>query len=262
MARAIWTASLQLGELELPVKLFAAVEDRDVHFRLVHAVDCVPVKQRMVDPRDGREVPPDEIRRGVEVEEGVFVIMRPEELEAAEPESSRAIEITRFVPEDAIDAGWYSRPYYLAPDGSERDYFALAEALRRSGRRGIARFVLRGKRQFGALAPRGEHLALIALHAASEVVPVDALARPPQGAPISKAERKLAEQLVAALDAPFDPASLRDEYRERVEKLIRAKLEGGRFEVKEPPPPGIPEDLGDALKRSVRTVKGGRRAAA
>jgi DNA end-binding protein Ku len=261
MARALWKATLQIGEVGLPVKLYAAVRDRGVPFRLVHAKDGVPVRQRMVDPGDGREVPAAEIQRGVLLEEGVYVVLRPEELRAAEPEPSRTIQVTRFVPEDAVEASWYSRPYYLGPDGAAADYFALAEALRRSGRRGIARFVLRRRRQLGVLAPRGPHLALIALHAASEVVPAAVLA-PPRAASISKAEAKLAEQLVAALDGRFDPGKLHDAYRDRVERLIRTKLEGGRFEVKEPAPPELARNLAQALKQSLRAEQRRRRAAA
>ena len=261
-ARAMWKASLELGPLRVPVKLYAAVEDRAVHFRLLHAKDGVPVRQRMVHPRDESEVPKEAVRRGIEVEEGLFVVMQPEELASVEPEPSRAIELVRFVPPEAIDIAWYSRPYFLGPDeDSDEDYFALAEALRTSERRGVARWVMRGQRYFGALEPRGKHLALVALHAANEVVAASELARP-GGKPLAPGERKLAEQLVATLDARFDPAELVDEYRERVEKLIEAKREGRSFAVKEAPPPRAEGDLGDVLKRSLRQAKERRRAAA
>jgi DNA end-binding protein Ku len=261
MARAMWKASLELGEVRLPVKLYAAAEDRDVHFRLLHAADRVPVRQRMVDPRDGREVPSEEVRRGVELEEGRFVLLRPEELRRLEPKASRAIEVTRFVPRDALDLAWYSRPYLLGPDRSSADYFALAKALEASGKRGIARWVMRRQRYFGALAVRDGYLALIALHSADEVVAAEQLPRP-AAATLSKGERKLAEQLLATLDAAFDPNELRDEYRERVEKLIEAKRKGRSFKVKEAPAPRVGGDLGEALRRSLRAARGGRRAAA
>jgi len=261
MARAMWKASLELGEVKLPVKLYAAVEDRGIHFRLLHEKDRVPVRQRMIDPRDEREVPSEEVRRGLQVDEGVFVLLRGEELASAAPEASRSVEVLRFVPPGAIDLAWYSRPYFLGPDGSDADYFALVEALRRTERRGIARWVMRGSRYYGVLAPHGDHLALLALHAADETVSVDRLAQP-TGSAISPGERKLAEQLLATLDAPFEPGELRDDYRERVEKLIEAKREGRTFAVKEAPPPRAKGDLADVLRRSLAAAKGRGRAAA
>jgi len=261
MARAMWKASLEIGELRVPVKLYAGVEERSVHFRLLHEKDRAPVRQRMVDPKDESEVPSDEVRRGVEVDEGVFVVLQPGELASLEPKPSRAIEVTRFVAPGAIDLSWYSRPYFLGPDASDADYFALAAALRKSQRLGIARWVMRGERYAGVLAPHGDHLALVALHDADEVVGVEGIA-PPGGAALSAGERKLAKQLVEALDAPFDGEALRDEYRERVEKLIAAKRRGQTYAVEEAPPPRTRGNLGEVLKRSLQAAKERRRAAA
>ena len=260
-ARAIWKATLDLGKVRLPVKLHAAVEDRGIHFRLLHAADRVPVRQQLVDPRSDREVPSAKVRRGLELEEGRFVLLRAQELEAARPKPSREIEITRFVPRSAVDVAWYKRPYFLSPDGSAPDCAALVEALRASDRYGIARWVMRGDRYFGALAWRDDQLQLVALHDAAEVVSARDLARPVAAA-ASAQERKLAEQLIAMLDVPFDPADLRDEYRERVEKLIAAKRRGRRFAVKESLPRRSKGELDDALRRSIRAAKGRQHAAA
>jgi DNA end-binding protein Ku len=260
-ARAMWKAQLRFGEESIPVALYATVQDRDVHFRLLHAKDHVPVRQAMVDPKSGREVPSHDIQRGLEIEEGVFVVLRPEELRAVEPPPSRSIEVTQFLPKEAIDPGWYDRPYWLGPDGSEKQYFALAGALADSGRLGIARWVLRGKRYFGALEPHGAYLSLVSMHSADEVVSADQIGRP-GGPAVSKEERKLAEQLVASLDAPFDPSALHDDYRERVEQLVAAKAKGRHIEIEEAPAPGAPSDLRDALRKSLKAAKGRRRAAA
>jgi DNA end-binding protein Ku len=257
MARAMWKAVVALGDVEVPVKLYAAVEDRGIHFRLLHAKDHVPVVQRMVDPTSGEQVPRGEERRGLEVEPGVFVALDDDELAETAPKASRTIEITRVVPRAAVDIGWYRRPYLLGPDGEEEDYCALARALAGAERVAIARWVMRGSRYVGALAPHGAHLALVAMQFADEVVSADQLARP-EGPAVSKAERKLAEQLVSALDAPFDPAMLRDEHRERVQELIAAKAEGRRFTFEKAPRRKAPGDLGDALRASLRAAKGGR----
>ena len=257
--RAMWKASLEFGDVAVPVKLYAAAEDRDVHFRLLHAKDKAPVEQRMVDPRTEEPVEPDAIRRGVQLEPGVFVVLDDDELDALAPEPSRAIEVTRFVPAGAIDYAWYSRPYYLGPDGSASDYAALAAALRDSGLRGVARWAMRGRRYFGALAVHGDVLALIALRPAEEVVEAQDLERP-DGKAVSAAERKLAEQLVAALDAPFDPDALRDEYRDRVLEYVAAKAKGKRVRTPRESLPKPVTDLSQALERSLATAKK-RRAA-
>jgi DNA end-binding protein Ku len=259
--RAMWKASLSLGKLEIPVKLYAAVEERKIHFRLLHETDRVPVVQRMVDPRSEQEVPADEIRRGVEVEPGVYVVLDAEEQDEGEPKPSREIEVMRVIPRDALDIAWYERPYYLGPDGESADYLALAEALAEGGRVGIARWTMRGRPYFGALEGGDGYLSLISLHSAGEVVTADALTRP-TGPAISKSERELGQQLVETLAGRFDPGELRDEYRERVEKLIAAKRRGKRYAVKETPQPRAGGDLGAALRRSLRAAKGGRRAAA
>lgn len=253
-ARAMWKATLALGDLELPVKLFSAVEDRGIHFRLLHAKDHVPVVQRMVDPSTDEEVPKGREQRGLEVEPGVFVTLGPDELAEAEPKASRSIEVTRIVPRAAVDVGWFKRPYLLGPDGKEAEYCALARALAEAERIGIARWVMRKTRYVGALAPHGAHLALVTMMSADEVVSADQLARP-DGPAISKAERKLAEQLISTLDGPFEPAMLRDEHRERVQALIDAKAAGKKITFEKAPRRTAPADLGDALRASLRAAK-------
>ena len=250
----MWKAALRFGEEELPVKLYSAAVDRDVHFRLLHAKDRVPVTQRMVDPASGEEVPGDAVRRGVEVDRGVFVLLDEEELDAAQPTASRAIEVKRFVPRAAIDPGWYRRPYWLGPDGRDAEYAALARALEESERSGIARWVLRKKRYIGALAGRDGYLALVTMAPAEEVVTGEQLAKP-EGTPIRKEERRLAEQLLAALDGPFDPEILRDPHRERLHELLAAKAEGRALAPAREPERRAPKDLQRALRASVAAAK-------
>lgn len=260
-ARAMWKASLDLGEVQVPVKLYAAVVDRDVHFRLLHAKDAVPVKQQLVDPRSGEEVLPDAVLHGVALEPGVFVVLEREELEAAAVTPSRTIEVTRFVPRSAIDLAWYSRPYFLGPDASAPDYAALVAALRETNLLGVARWSMRGKRYFGALEARESHLALISMRSANEVVSAAQLELP-SGTPVREAERALADQLVAALDANFDPKQFKDDHRERVLAMIEAKARGRRPQkVERVAEPAAIDDLTRALKQSIQRVRTKPRAA-
>lgn len=254
MARAIWKGVIRFGTAEVPVKLFSGVQDRSVHFRLLYERSKTPVKQRMVDPETGKEVPYEEIRRGFEVEEGVFVMLDEEELESLEPEPSRDIEITRFLPVGALDHQWYDRPYHLGPDGGEREYFALVKALEKEGREGIARWTMRKKSYSGALRVEEGHLALITLRHAQEVIPASALEAPKGRKPDAR-ELKMARQLVAALEAPFDPTEWRDEYRDRVLELVEAKAEGKVLKFPEPAKRTAAEDLSASLEASIAAAR-------
>jgi DNA end-binding protein Ku len=257
MPRAMWKAELRVDGFAMAVKLYAAVEEHSVQFRLLHAKDHEPVTQRMVDPASGEEVTPDQVRRGLELEAGVFVLLDADELDAVQPAASRAIEVTRFVPRAAIDPVWYRRPYWLGPEGRADDYFALARALEEGERCGVARWTMRKKRYAGALCERGGHLALVALASAAEVVTAGGLAAP-EGAAIRTEERRLAEQLLAALDAPFDPTALRDTYRERVHELVTAKADGRTLVPVRERERRVPKDLQRALRASLAAAKGKR----
>ncbi|HYZ87106.1 MAG TPA: Ku protein, partial [Bryobacteraceae bacterium] len=157
-ARAIWKGVLKIGSEEVPVKLYPAVQDRSIHFHILDTEHLERVKQRMVEPDTGKEVPPEEIHKGLEIEPDTFVAFNDEELAGLEPESSRDIEVVAFVTPEYIDPQRYERPYYLSPDGDESAYFALAKALESSGREGIARWVMRKKPYIGALRARDGYL--------------------------------------------------------------------------------------------------------
>lgn len=223
-ARAIWKGVIRLGADSVPVKLYSAVEDRAVHFRLLHETDLVPVEQRMVHPGTGRHVSHEETRRGVETERGM-VVLDEEELESLEPEKSRDIEILRFVPPEEIDHRWYLRPYWLGPDESNAAYAALVEALADRDLEGVARWTMRNKEYHGALRAREARLLLVTLRHSAEVISVEELEAPP-GREIAGAEAEMARQLVDALAGEWEPERYEDEYRSRVLELVDAKARG------------------------------------
>jgi DNA end-binding protein Ku len=224
-ARAIWKGSLRLGRDCIPIKLYSAVQDRVVHFRLLHDADKMPVKQRLVDPETDEIVEFKDASRAYLTPERTLVLLRDEELAELEPAPSRDIELSRFVPVGSIDHRWFERPYYLGPDGRGDDYLALVEALRSAKREGVAHWVMRKKEYRGALRVSGGCLALIALRSAEETIPATAL-EAPEGEALSDKEIAMAQQLLSILEAKFDPKQFRDEYRHRLLELIEAKAKG------------------------------------
>jgi len=259
-ARTMWKGVIKIGRTAVPVKLYSALEAQDVHFRLLHAKDEEPVKQQMVNPDTGDVVPPEQIRKAYE-DEDVLVILDEQELAALEPEPSRDIEITRFVDPEDITPQWYDRPYYLGPDTSQGAYFALAEAMSRQDKVGVARWVMRKKEYVGALVPEGSYLMLITLRHADEVILADQLEAPAGRKPDAR-EVKLAEQLVSALDTDFDPGEFHDEYRERVLDFVEKKAKGRAPRLKKPAAKReTAGELSNVLEASLKAMQKERKSA-
>ncbi len=248
----MWKGVLRLGKLSVATTLHAAVEDRAVHFHLLHDDDQVRVRQRLVNPATGETQSDGDVHRGYEVERGTYVLFTDAELSSLEPEASRDIRLHSFVPQKALGAVWYERPYYLAPDGQADAYFALAEALKNRGLAGIAHWVMRKKQYHGAVLPHGDHLAMVTLR------PLDEVLKPPKVEPLHRAadarELSMAEQLVSALSGKFDPTEFSDEHRARVSALIEAKARGKKPKAAKPSRRPAPKSLSAALAASLKTI--------
>lgn len=253
-ARAMWKADLALGELKVPVKLYAAVQDAKVHFRLLHAADHAPVKQQMVDPETEQPVPPEAIKKAVAVDRGVYVVLTDEEQAALAPKPSRLISVEQVVAADVIDERWFDRPYYLGPDGDDEGYFALAEALKKREAVGVAHWVLRNKRYVGALHASGGYLLLETLRYAQEIVEVGAVAPSANRAP-DKREIALAEQLIGALEDRFDADAFHDEYQEQLKGLLAAKAAGKVVRFPKAPKQKREESLVASLQASLKSSR-------
>lgn len=254
MARAIWKGTIVLGRHRLDVKMYAAVEDRTIRFRLLHKKDHAPVEQRIIRKDTGEEVASQDIRKAYPLDRDTAVILQPEDLEKLVPPDTREIHPLRFVPPGAIDSQWYERPYYLGPDGDAADYFALCDALERTGLCGIFHWVMRRKRHIGALATSAGYLGLTTMRSADQVLGFSG-AQPAAGAAPEAAELKLAEQLVTTISADFDPALWQNEYRQRLLGLIEAKAKGAtpapvRIARKRPSP-----NLKESLKASIAAAR-------
>lgn len=220
----MWKSELVFDDFVVPVRWYAAVEPRGIGFRMLHAETLRPVHQRMVDPTTGDPVSREQVQRGYETDRGTFVLLRDEELARLDPEPSRRVEIVGFVDPNAVSDAYYDRPYWLGPDGEEAEYFALAEALQRQQKVGLARWTMRKRRYVGVLRAEGPYLMMSTLRHRGEVVPVEAVQAP--SASIDEREANLARQLVEALEADFDPTEFREEYRDRVARMLEEKARG------------------------------------
>jgi DNA end-binding protein Ku len=263
VARSIWSGSISFGLVNIPVKLFSAVKDKDVHFHMLHRVDGARVQQKLVCPADGKEVPRNEVVKGYEFAPDRYVTVQSEELEGLAPKASRTIEIQDFVNLVEIDPTYYDRPYYLAPDKhSEKAYHLLVEAMARSQKVALARFVMREKEYLAALRPDGSSgiLLLETMRFADEITPVREIESEAEidggGPKVSDRELSVAQQLIDSLTSEFEPEKYRDDYRDRVLTLLDQKVKGE--EVVLPPAPEEPSrviDLVSALEASLAEAK-------
>jgi len=251
----MWKAVIQCGKLRVPVKLYSAIEDRNIRFRVLNRKDTQPVRQAMVNPETGDIVPHDETRRAYVGENGDRTILETSEIAALEPEPSRDIDIVAFLPTDQIDHRWYDRPYFLGPDGNSATYFAFVEAIEASALEGLARWVMRGKAYRGALRLHQGYPVLMSLRHADEVVAVENL-EAPGGAALNPKELDMARQLIGMLAAELDLTDYHDAYRERVLELVDAKAKGGRrLKLVKPSTKKPSDDLSRALQASLKAVR-------
>ncbi len=255
MARAIWKGVLRLGRSSVPVKFYSAVRDRTIHLRLLDRKRKEPVEQKMVDPASGRVVPSGEVRRAYPTDDRQLVLLEPAELEKLEPAPSREVRLTRFLAPDAISHLWYDRPYFLGPDDSADQYFALAEALRLEEKVGVARWVMRKQEYVGALRVEQGYLMMITLRHRGEVIPASSIPAPP-GQALEARELAIARQLVSAMEAAdLDLAAFHDEYRERVLELVHARAKGKVIHVPRAPRPTRERSLMDLREKSLSSTE-------
>jgi DNA end-binding protein Ku len=208
----------------------------------------------MVNPNTGKEVAPDEIRKGFETESGEVIFLDAEEIASVQPKRSRDMKVSEFLPIGAIPHQWYERPYYVGPDGDNKLYFALAAALETQKREGLARWVMREKEYFGSLREWDGCLVLVTLRYAEEVISAVDLPKPGGRDPEPR-EVGMAEQLIAVLEDEFRPEDYHDEYRARVMKLIEQKAKGQKPKLAALPARKKPASLLDALAASLRSAK-------
>ena len=259
MPRAIWSGAISFGLVNIPVKLYSAVSKKTVRFHQLDSKTGTRIQQKRVNPQTGEEVPYEQLVKGYELSPDRYVIVRPEELEAIEPKKTRTIDIEDFVEIDDIDPIYYDHPYYLAPGtGAGKAYGLLLQALKESGRVGIARVVIRSKEQLVAIRPRDDVLTMETLLFGDEVVSPAELGELPDAEEVKarKKEVDMARQLIDSLATDFDPSRYRDEYRDAVLEMIERKAEGEEIAIQpsEEAPAEVP-DLMAALEASIASAK-------
>jgi DNA end-binding protein Ku len=256
----MWTGAISFGLVNVPVKLYSAVSSKSVRFHQLHSEDGGRVKQKRVCSLDGEEVPFDEIVKGYEIGPESYVVITPDELESLDPKATRTIDIEDFVDLDDIDPIYFDHAYYLAPGtGAAKSYKLLHEAMRKSGKAGVARVVMRQKQYLCALRPtENGMIAMSTMNYGDEVVSPDAIEELDSLADAEATDRevKMAEQLIESLTSDWDPSKYSDTYRERVLELIEKKAAGEEIAVQPTEEPVAVPDLMAALEASLAAVRG------
>jgi DNA end-binding protein Ku len=257
MPRPLWKGALSFGLVSIPVELHTAVRDTRPHFRMLHAKDKSPVRFERVCIRDGEPVAWQDLVKGYEIEKGHFVVLTKDDFKAAALEKTQTVDILDFVKAEEIDDRFFELPYYLTPaKGGDRAYALLREALRASGRVGIARFVLRDKQHLAAVEVIDKALVLSVMRFEDELVDSTTL-HFPEKAEIRKPELEMAKSLVDSLAAEWDPSKYTDQYRENLMNIIRARAKGTKVALteKEQKRPAEVVDLMERLRQSLAHAK-------
>jgi DNA end-binding protein Ku len=262
MARALWKGALSFGLVNIPVELHTAVRDTRPHFRMLHARDQSPIRFQRVCERDGTPVAWEDLVKGYEYEKGRFVVLTKADFQAAALEKTRTVDILDFVKADEIDDRYFETPYYLLPaKGGDRSYALLREAIRESGRIGIAKFILRETQHLAAVEVIGDALVLSLMRFADELADVSSFDFPATGE-VRKPELEMAKMLVESLAAPWEPSKYTDDYRENLMKVIRAKAKGKTVKLEAEPERQSAEvvDLMERLRKSLQGRGGAGKA--
>jgi DNA end-binding protein Ku len=252
--RAIWKGYIHFGTIDVPVKLHTAVREERIQFHLLHKRDHVKLKQQMLCAYEKVPVPPEEQTRGFELEDGKYILVDPEELEQAEPEDSRMIEVREFVKNDEIDPLFLERAYYLEPETSSKGYNALAGALAEMGMEGICVWTMRKRSYVGALGSTGRILRLHTLRHADEVISAKSLDLP--GTLLSEKELKIGSDLINQLTVLFQPEKFENEHQKKLQNLIDKKARGEKIVILRPKrlKPTASDKLLETLEASLRKV--------
>jgi DNA end-binding protein Ku len=260
MARAIWKGSISFGLVNIPVGLYSAETRDDISFKMLDRKTKSPIHYKRVSEESGKEVPWDETVRGYEIDKGKYVVLSDQDLKRAAPEATQTIDIQGFVDLADISTLFFDKPYFLAPDSKgTKAYALLRETLRRTGKVGIAKVVIRTRQYLAAVVARGESdvLTLELMRYAHELRDPTDLDVPRGKAGVSEKELQMAMRLVEGMEEAWDPDQYKDDYRHDLMKLIEERAKAGELEGSTAPVPKAEApgakvvDLMALLKRSL-----------
>jgi len=228
--RSIWKGAISFGLVNIPVKLYSATQQSSLDLDMIDARDRASIKFKRVNEDTGKEVQWDNIAKAYSIN-GDYVLLEPEDFEAAAPEKSKIIELTHFVDESEIDTIYFENSYYVEPEKSGAKAYALMrEALTKSKKVGIAQFVLRTAETLTVLKPMGDVLVLSKIRFAEEIRPTNELTLPAKTT-VKAAELKMAMTLIDQYSDSFNIEQFKDEYAAALLKIIKAKAKGKKTVV-------------------------------
>jgi DNA end-binding protein Ku len=266
MARAMWKGAVQFGLVTIPVKLYLATESKGISFNMLHKDDLSRIQMKIWCPVEDEVISRSDTVKGYEYAPGEYVVITDEDLEHVPLKTVRSIEIEQFTKAERDDNAvrFVKSAYYLEPDKVGRKAFNLLKAvLLEEGLTAICKVVIKDREALAALDPFGPTMLLTTLHWPDEIRAVDELDLGDEDFEFKPAELKMAQQLVSAMTGEFDPASYKDEYREALETIIEAKVQGKEtVAVEEPEESGKLIDLMAALEASVNAAKAARETSA
>ena len=250
--RSIWNGTIAFAGVFVPIKVHSATEDRTVHFHEVHQDDGARIEHKRICPKEDREVPYKEIVKGYEVSQGTYVVLEDDELKAAAGSASRIIEVGEFVAAGDIDPVMFDKTYYLGTQDEGKDaYRLLHDALAKTGRAGVGRWVFHNREYLVAIRALDGVVGMHTMRFHDELVPADDLEIPTPSRNPKKQELDMAGKLVDSLEADFEPEKFEDTYRERLLEYIEAKAKGKVASLPKRTEADDPSDLLAALEASV-----------
>ncbi len=264
MARAMWKGAIQFGLVTIPVKLYLATESKGISFNMLHKDDLSRIQMKIWCPVEDEPISRSDTVKGYEYSPGEYVVITDEDLERVPLKTVRSIEIEQFTKAERDDAAvrFVKSAYYLEPDKIGRKaFYLLKSVLEEEGLTAICKVVIKDREALAALDPFGDTMLMTTLHWPDEIRSTADLELPDEEFTYKPAELAMAKQLVSAMTAEFDPAQYKDEYREALETIIQAKVEGKEtVEIEQPEETGKLIDLMAALEASVNAAKEARAA--
>lgn len=253
----MWKGSISFGLVNIPIKMFAATENKDVRFRYIHKECNTPIKYKKICPACNKEVKEDEIVKGFEYEPGHFVVISNEDLNSIKDEvNAKSIEIIDFVNLSEIDPIYFNKTYYLAPqDVVGKAYKLLRKAMEETGKIAIATITIRNKQSLAALRVYENVLVMETIFYPDEVRPISQVPGLPEDENVDEKELNIANQLIDNLTAEFNPTKYKDDYREAMIELINKKIAGKEIKVTKEAPERNVIDLMEALQASLKESK-------